>query len=435
MRYSFLLIMCIAGPLLGCQQDPEQQRVALILKIEQMENKFATFNKDLKQTRLAQKALTKKIALSEREIDKAKSKNALLIQKQKNTQTLLRKLEIQRMTAQKLYRVIKSEANFEKCRASLTLVYSNREKQRAKFFLDVANHMVCRAKKAKRRGKGAVAGAVFAILTGGSSLILSAAGAALGSLGKKCDTKPNRYVMEAAMRAFDLRINTIRPNCNQLKTTFEAIRDEYRKQKSEEENEFLKACQKGETKECHRIGKKYAAGLDIAQSYEKAGEFFKKACVRGHGESCSELGWLYHTGQGTNRNYRRARQLYRKSCNLGYGTGCSNLGYLYYRGKGGRRSKTKARELYKQACDLKSGAGCNQLGNMYLKGRGVRRNAKTASRYYSRSCTLGYRFGCYNVAYLYKYGKGLTKNCALASQFFRKACLLGSNSACKNRCR
>jgi TPR repeat protein len=50
--------------------------------------------------------------------------------------------------------------------------------------------------------------------------------------------------------------------------------------------------------------------VSVAQSYERAAEFYKQAAAKGNTNAQFNLGGLYYDGQGVPQSYERAAGLY-----------------------------------------------------------------------------------------------------------------------------
>ena len=176
------------------------------------------------------------------------------------------------------------------------------------------------------------------------------------------------------------------------------------------------------------LGRAYARGEGVPQSYEKAGFWYLKASEQGNLKAMHNLGVLYLEGKGTAKNEKEGYRLIRKAADLGdpKSTGlvgillCNGTGVpkdmvsgkqwlekgvrsgsaeaitflagieLNERGKNGAASRKRGLELLKKAAGLNDAAACAKLGDL-LSGVGgtIPADPSAALDYYKRGAELG----------------------------------------------
>lgn len=82
------------------------------------------------------------------------------------------------------------------------------------------------------------------------------------------------------------------------------------------------------------IGRRYAQGAGVWQSYPEAAKWYLKAAHQGHAEAQLSIGILYEEGTGVPRDLSKAAHWYRKCAEQGDGRAQMRLGYAYGTGQG-----------------------------------------------------------------------------------------------------
>ena len=62
----------------------------------------------------------------------------------------------------------------------------------------------------------------------------------------------------------------------------------------------------------------YAKGTGVAQSYEKAVEWYRKAAEQGLARAQYNLGCMYENGTGVAQSYEKAVEWYQKAADQGF---------------------------------------------------------------------------------------------------------------------
>lgn len=58
-------------------------------------------------------------------------------------------------------------------------------------------------------------------------------------------------------------------------------------------------------------------------------EYYKKGCLELDGEACWHYAWYYEAGDGVAQSDEKAKQYYQAACKYGYKKGCSSASYYY----------------------------------------------------------------------------------------------------------
>jgi len=116
----------------------------------------------------------------------------------------------------------------------------------------------------------------------------------------------------------------------------------------------------------------------------------KGACEKGNGKECFKIGERYRTVEMDNKN---SIVYHLKACDKDYITGCTHAGILIQMtGNQNSPQWKKAAKLYGKGCDAKSDRACFNLGQLkYREGR-----QSSAKKYWKISCDLGNQIACSN---------------------------------------
>ena len=125
-----------------------------------------------------------------------------------------------------------------------------------------------------------------------------------------------------------------------------------------------------------------------------------KACSKGDSLACNRIGILYESGHGVKQNHLKAKQYYKKSCESKLGDGCQNLAQILCK----EGNYNRALEYYREGCDLNNGDACSDLALLFEKGKGVKLDYSQAKKYYEKACDLGNKKSCEIYIYLNKNG-------------------------------
>lgn len=101
----------------------------------------------------------------------------------------------------------------------------------------------------------------------------------------------------------------------------------------------------------HNLAYQYEAGDGIAQSYQRAAEWYEKAAKQGFLYSQQSLGHLYETGRGVHLSKEKALSWYRKAADQGSSDAEFAIGEAYRLGEGTTQSYGVALVWYRKAAN------------------------------------------------------------------------------------
>jgi serine/threonine protein kinase len=152
----------------------------------------------------------------------------------------------------------------------------------------------------------------------------------------------------------------------------------------------------------------------------------QKAATAGNIDAMNNLGVLYQNGQGVAQSYDKAREWFQKAADAGNPDAMNNLGELYYYGRGVARDYTQARDWYEKAAAADNANAMYSLGWMYEKGSGVIiRDYTQARNWYQRAADAGHPDAMYNLGVLYENGQGVAQDYGKAREWYQMAADLG----------
>ena len=152
----------------------------------------------------------------------------------------------------------------------------------------------------------------------------------------------------------------------------------------------------------------------------------QKAATAGNPDAMNNLGVLYQNGRGIAQSYDKAREWFQKAADAGNPDAMNNLGELYYYGRGVARDYTQAREWYEKAAAADNANAMYSLGWMYEKGSGViSRDYTQARNWYQRAADAGHPDAMYNLGVLYENGQGVAQDYDKAREWYQMAADLG----------
>ncbi|MGA4607474.1 tetratricopeptide repeat protein [Pseudoalteromonas maricaloris] len=192
---------------------------------------------------------------------------------------------------------------------------------------------------------------------------------------------------------------------------------------------LIEKAQSGDADVQCNLGFMYGNGQGVAQSDEKAVEYYQLAAEQGDVDAQCNLGVMYEQGKGVAQSDKKAVEYYQLAAEQGDALGQFNLGVMYSQGKGVAQSDEKAVEYYQLAAEQgDADAQCN-LGVMYELGKGVAQSDKKAVKYYQLAAAQGDANAQCNLGYMYDFGRGVKKNHTEANKYYFLAVKKGNNRA------
>ena len=137
------------------------------------------------------------------------------------------------------------------------------------------------------------------------------------------------------------------------------------------------------------LGRLYAEGRGVPQSWTEAARLYKLAADRGFALAQVDLGRLYESGKGVPQSWPEAARLFTLGADRGYPLAQVALARLYESGRGVQQSWTEAARLFKLSADQGDAPAQFELGRLYEDGRGVPQSWPQALRLYTLAADQG----------------------------------------------
>lgn len=119
------------------------------------------------------------------------------------------------------------------------------------------------------------------------------------------------------------------------------------------------------------LGRLYAKGEGITNSYREAAKWYEKAANQGNAEAELALGELCEAGQGVLKDVPRAIKLYRQAAEQGNAGAQYTLGFMYESGSGLPTDQAQAAQWFRRAAEGGDPLAQYDLGQRYDLGVGV----------------------------------------------------------------
>ncbi|MBQ7159104.1 MAG: sel1 repeat family protein [Treponema sp.] len=138
------------------------------------------------------------------------------------------------------------------------------------------------------------------------------------------------------------------------------------------------------------LGRAYAHGEGVEQSWEEAVRWYTLAAEQGDKRAQNNLGCCYLDGKGVEKNYENARYWFDKSVAQNFPLAMLNIGEMYKDGLGVTQDYKTAMNWYKKAEKLDSRESYYCIGILYKDGLGVSQSDKKARSYLKKSADRGF---------------------------------------------
>ena len=225
------------------------------------------------------------------------------------------------------------------------------------------------------------------------------------------------------------------------------------------------AAEQGDADAQNELGKCYASGSGVEQSYEEAARYYRMAADQGFAKSqynlatlylyglgverdCNKanallqlaagqglahaqylLGYNYEFGIGFEQDMEKAFQYYSLAAEQGLAEAQNDLGNCYMYGKGVAQDKARAVAYYRLAAEQGEPNAQNSLGCCFFDGNGVEQNYEEGMKYFLLSAQQGNPDAIYNLGYNYYYGEGVDRDYDKALEYFKTAAEMNHPSA------
>lgn len=196
-----------------------------------------------------------------------------------------------------------------------------------------------------------------------------------------------------------------------------------------EKNRYIYCVASGE----RVLGVIYEQGLEVAQDWNMAHQYYLNAANKGDAEAQFYLGTIYYNGnEKYAKDYNKAFKWIDKSADKGLDRAQNLLGYMFMHGWGCPQNYDKALFWYSKSANQGNDQAMNNIGYMYLNGYGVGTDYNEAKRWFEKAAEDGNALAYYNIGYMYESGIGVEKDYNLAKYHYKKALDKGYNEANKN---
>jgi TPR repeat protein len=182
------------------------------------------------------------------------------------------------------------------------------------------------------------------------------------------------------------------------------------------------------------------AGLPEAKTayankdYKTMLEELKPLVDNGDPEAMFYVGLLYDNGEGVAQSYQRAMDWYTKAAKLGYAPAQNNLGWIYQKGTNVELSDKAAEFFYRKAAEQGNAAAQFNLGLMYFIGnRVLLRDFKQAASWYLKAAEQGYVLAQNELGMMYENALGVEVSLVQADKWYSIAAQTGDEKARKNK--
>lgn len=192
------------------------------------------------------------------------------------------------------------------------------------------------------------------------------------------------------------------------------------------------AAEQGDADAQNELGKCYASGSGVEQSYEEAARYYRMAADQGFAKSQFNLANLYLYGLGVEQDYDKANALLQLAADQGLAHAQYYLGCNFENGIGFVQDVEKAVEYYKLAAKQGLAEAQNDLGNCYMYGKGVARDEARAVKYYQLAADQGEPYAQNNLGCCFFDGTGVERNYEEGMKYFLLAAEQGNPDAIYN---
>ena len=132
-----------------------------------------------------------------------------------------------------------------------------------------------------------------------------------------------------------------------------------------------KQAEAGDARSQVELGRLYAKGDGVTNSYAEAAKWFQRAAAQTNSEALLALGELYEAGQGVPKDLDQAVKLYRQAAESGNADAQYTLAFMFESGKGVRQSHVEAAKWFQRAAEQGQVLAQYDLGQRYNLGVGV----------------------------------------------------------------
>jgi len=178
------------------------------------------------------------------------------------------------------------------------------------------------------------------------------------------------------------------------------------------------------------LGRAYARGEGVIQSYEKAGEWYRKAADQGNLKAMNNLGILFLEGQGTKKDPTEAYRWFSKASDLGDPRSSYLRGLLLCEGRGVKTDPSEGLKWVEKASSMGNPAATARLAHANYFGEfGLKEDRAKALPLLRTAATAGDPWACLALGQMYLRGQEVAKDDATAIAWFKKGAEGGNPDA------
>jgi len=148
-------------------------------------------------------------------------------------------------------------------------------------------------------------------------------------------------------------------------------------------------AEKGDPQAQSGLGKAYAKGEGVSQSYTEAAKWYRQAAEQGNAPAQAALGELHEAGQGVPQADADAAKWYRRAAEQGFAPAQYNLAVMCLMGKGVPQSVAEALKWYRKAAEQGNALAQFNIGMRYSEGNAVQADPVEAYMWLSLAAAQG----------------------------------------------
>jgi TPR repeat protein len=137
------------------------------------------------------------------------------------------------------------------------------------------------------------------------------------------------------------------------------------------------------------LGRLYAKGEGVTNSYKEAAKWFRLAAEKGNAEGQFGLGELCDAGQGVPKDSVEALKWYQLAAAQGNTGAQYNLGFIYESGRGVTQNQSEAAKWYRMAAEGGDPLAQYDIGQRYELGVGVKADRSEALKWFMLAVAQG----------------------------------------------
>lgn len=178
------------------------------------------------------------------------------------------------------------------------------------------------------------------------------------------------------------------------------------------------------------LGRAYARGEGVPQSYEKAGEWYSKAADQRNIKAMNNLGILFLEGQGTKKDPAEAYRWFCKASDLGDPRSSYLRGLLLCEGRGVKSNSSEGLKWIDKASSMGNPVATARLAQAHYFGEfGLKSDHAKALPLLQKAATAGDPWACLALGQMYFRGQEVSKDDSTATAWFKRGAEGGNADA------